>query len=280
MGRFTARVVAGLVGVAVAGAPQVATAGPDRGEADLRVRIDASPTPAQPGQLISYRVRVDNAGPGDAVLPLLKVTVPGEVDIVAVNVVSCRPGAVRGEVVCPSAADVRAGEAGEMTIVGLVRPEARGPLRATAALTSQVIDPREQDNTAEVVTRVAEGADLAVRLAPPARRPRPGRRFTLRATVRNLGPGTVKDARLMLRTTGARLVSAQGTGCRPRLRFVMCRLRRPVRPGGQERLALVFRAPARAAHPVRAYASVFSDTVGDRRPANNEAVVRLPLRRR
>ncbi|GAA1503547.1 hypothetical protein GCM10009677_39390 [Sphaerisporangium rubeum] len=165
MGLLTAG-VAGLVLLAGAGVPPVPwrSAG-----ADLSVRITVAPQVAQPGHWLTYRVRVRNSGPGDAVLPVLTVNVPGDVDIKYVDVAACHPGATRNEVVCPSDADIPSGGSGELTVLGKVRASARGPLRAGARLTSDARDGNEVDNHVELVTRIAP-ARLANRPRPEVRR--------------------------------------------------------------------------------------------------------------
>ncbi|MEO3808830.1 hypothetical protein ABGB17_07485 [Sphaerisporangium sp. B11E5] len=167
MGLFTAGVAAGLVLLVVA-APAPAGVPPvpwRAGGADLSVRLTAAPHVAQPGHWLTYRVRVRNAGPGDAVLPVLTVRVPDEVEIVHVDVAACHPGATPNEVVCPSPADIPSGGSGALTVLGKVRAGARGPLRAGARLTSEVADVHEGDNRAGLVTRIAR--------VRPAHRPRP-----------------------------------------------------------------------------------------------------------
>ncbi|MFI6320643.1 hypothetical protein ACIBG8_24115 [Nonomuraea sp. NPDC050556] len=226
--------------------------------------VKASPAVAQPGQPIEYKVTVRNAGPGDAVLPVLKVLIPRDVDIVGVDVATCRPGRTPSEVICPSPVDVLVGGTGAVTINGVVRPGARGPLRAVASLTSEVEDANEADNTHAAITKVDEGADLGLRLTG---RSRPGR-FSVAAVVRNRGPRTVRDAYVMLRAGSARLISGP---CYRRYRWLTCRVR-PVESGEQVRLSLALRAPR---VPVRAEASVFSAGLGDRRPTNNRAMMRI-----
>jgi hypothetical protein len=282
MGLFSAGVAACLVLVIVAGAPAVLNASsrhsPRRwGGADLSVRVAASPRVAQPGQWLSYQVKVRNAGPADAVLPVLKIRVPHEVDIATVNVASCHPGTSRTEVVCPSPVDIAPGGKGTVTVVGLVRTGARGPLRASAGLSSEVVDDNEADNRAEVVTHVDEGADLAVRLSPATRSAKPGQRFTVKAAVRNSGPRLVHDPQVSFTETGARFLSAHGARCTARHGHVGCALR-PIRSGARGTLSLVFRMPRRGTREVGTEAMVYSTRVGDRRPANNQARMRVSLR--
>ncbi|WP_157252374.1 DUF11 domain-containing protein [Nonomuraea typhae] len=261
------KVFAGFMGVMVAGTPAAAHAGDGWGSADLSVRLSAEPAVAQPGHPIIYRAEVRNAGPGDAVLPVLTVTLPADVEIVSVDVATCRPGAVAHEVVCPSPADVLAGGRGGVTVTGIVRPGARGPLISRAALVSEVRDENESDNTHTLQTRVDEGADLSLRLSGRAR----GSRYALSALVRNQGPRMVRDARIFLRTGPARLVSAVGARCRGRVGYVSCRLR-AVASGERLRVRLSLWAPDR---PVNARANVYSSRFGDRRPADNRARMRI-----
>ncbi|GAA2391288.1 COG1361 family protein [Nonomuraea africana] len=265
------RVLAGLVGVVVLSGPMAVRADGGGGRADLSVTVSAGPSTAQPGQLISYRVQVRNDGPGDAVLPVLKVNVPAEVDILGVDVATCRPGRTVSEVVCPSDTDVIAGGTGGVTINGIVRPGARGPLRLLATISSAVEDPDPLDNVVTLDTGVAPGADLGVRLRG---RPKRGAGLSMAATVRNRGPRPVRDAQVSFTTDGARLLSAEGARCDTSAGQVVCALRR-VEAGRKVRFTLAFRAPRR---PVKTLAVVRSSQVGDRRPADNQASMRLSVR--
>ncbi|MER7207133.1 hypothetical protein ABT340_08655 [Streptosporangium sp. NPDC000239] len=250
------------------GAAQAENRGERPGGADLSVRIHALPGVAQPGQPLSYRVEVHNAGPEDAVLPLLVVRLPHGVDVLSVNVAECVPGRTTNEVICPSQQDVLAGTDGGVTISGIVRTGAHGPLTATAALTSEVIDADETNNSARLTTQVDEGADLAVRLA---RKTRQGRLVTMDAVVHNRGPRTVRDASVFLRTVKARFLSAEGARCHAYAGYVGCALG-AVGSGSRINLRLAFRARRTAP---KAKATVYSSHVGDRRPANNMARIRL-----
>ncbi|WP_204016134.1 DUF11 domain-containing protein [Sphaerimonospora thailandensis] len=278
MGR---RVVTGLFCVFVAGMPRPAVAVDQVeqwGSADLTVRISASPKVAQPGQPLVYRVKVHNKGPGDAVLPVLRVNVPRDFQIVNVNVAECRPARGYSEVVCESNRDVLAGESGSLTITGVVRPGAHGPLRAQARIASEVVDGHEADNTAKAVIKVDAGADLAVRFRSSTRFARPGHWFSVRAEVRNRGPRIVRDAYVVLQPRRARFLSATGGRCRSRKAFVACAMP-PIRSGSTGLLRLMFRVPSHASRAVSTMATVYSRHFGDRRPADNQARMRVSLRR-
>ncbi|MEV4243876.1 hypothetical protein AB0J63_10750 [Streptosporangium canum] len=271
MAHGAARVVVGIVSLALVGAPGVVLAEPGKRDvsgADLSVRLETSPRIAQPGQPLLYRAEVHNTGPEDAVLPLLTINLPEGVEILRVDVAECRPGATASEVVCASQQDVMAGTSGGVTISGLVRPGARGPLEATATLSSEIVDANEGNNSDHTLTPVDEGADLAVRLS---RRARAGRLFMMGAVVRNRGPRVVRDAALFFHTKRARFLSARGARCRSYPGLVGCKLR-AVRSGKRVSLRLAFRAPR---HALRAKATVYSTHVGDRRPANNMARINL-----
>ncbi|MEV4375816.1 hypothetical protein [Streptosporangium sp. NPDC049644] len=261
------RVVAGVICLVLATVPRAASASPDDegwGGADLSVRLTVSPKRAQPGQPLTYRAEVRNAGPGDAVLPLLTVRLPDGVEVIGVNVAECLPGATTGEVVCAATKDVPAGQTGGVTINGVVRPGARGPLTASASLSSEVVDDDETNNHSRTLTEVDDGTDLAVRLSRGARA---GRLVTVSAVVRNRGPRRVHDAGVFFDTGGARLMSARGARCDPHPAYVGCRLRTV---GAGRRVSLVLAFVARG-HAPRAEATVYSLRLGDRRPANNTA---------
>lgn len=271
MGRVPARVLAGMVGVAVLAGQTAARADEEWGRADLSVTASASPSVAQPGQLITYRIQVRNDGPGDAVLPVLRVNVPPEVDILGVDVATCRPGRTVSEVVCPSETDVVVGADGGVTIHGIVRSGARGPLRLSAHISSAVEDGDPLDNDVTLGTSVDPGADLGVRLTSGPKR---GRRLSMAATVRNRGPRAVRDAQVSFTTGGARLVSAEGARCGGGTGQVVCALGR-MASGRKVRFTLAFRAPRR---PLETTAVVRSSRLGDRRPADNQARMRIAVR--
>jgi hypothetical protein len=266
-------VVAGVVSLVLAGVPGTASARSEenRSGADLSVRLVVSPALAQPGKPLIYQATVSNEGPEDAVLPVLIVRLPEEVAILGVNVAECLPGSTANEVVCASQQDVLAGGAGGVTISGIVRPGARGPLRATATLSSAVVDENTANDSAQTLTSVGEGTDLAVKLS---REERHGRLVTVGAVIRNRGPHTVRDAAILLDTGKAHFLSADGARCRSHLGSVGCELR-AVGAGSRVSLRLAFRARG---HSPQAQATVFSVRLGDRRPANNVASINLGRR--
>ncbi|GAB1820250.1 COG1361 family protein [Herbidospora sp. RD11066] len=256
MGRWTVAALAFLVCGATGGPALAAGPGGHEGQwggADLSVSIVATPKVAQPGQSLTYKVMVKNAGPGDAVLPTLTVRVPTDFKIVNVDVAECQPGRGLAEVVCRSSKDVAPGQSGGVVITGVVRPNALGPLRAQARLTSEVVDGHDSDNEAESVTRVDEGADLIVKLSAPQR---DGRRTMVDAAVRNRGPRVVRDA----------MVYVDGAHCGGRSGCVVP----PIRPGGTAWFRLAVR-PGKGA----VTAIVRSQGRGDRHPANNQASLTL-----
>ncbi|RBQ16568.1 hypothetical protein DP939_30125 [Spongiactinospora rosea] len=278
--------------------PAEAPAVPQPAGADLSVRITSYPKVAQPGRPLGYRIDVGNAGPGPAVRPELRVRLPEGVKVLSVDVAECKPGTTArlSEIVCSSGADVLKGGHGTLSVVGQVPADARGALRAVATIKSQAADGDATDNTAEAVNRVGEGADLAVRLtrlgggpaqgsargsrraavAAPGRRA-PGAR--VRAVVMNHGPQAVRDGQLFVRVRGARLVASEGARCGAHAGYVGCRLH-AVPVGGGTRVLMVFAPAANARHarPMTAAAMVYSAVLGDRRPDNGKARLRVPLR--
>lgn len=297
------------------------------GQANLSVKVSASPSVAQPGHPITYRVDVRNAGPGDAVLPVLNVVVPDGVEVVGVDVTTCRPGRTLNEVVCPSPVNVAAGGTGGVTIKGNVRPHAAGPLRLVASMSAQGADVDDSDNRASLTTTVDPGADLGLQLR--ATHARDGG-FALVATVHNRGPHVVRDARVELTAEGARLLdegSAGGVGnlagagtpgdptsagragntgragsaggaqnaggarvagravsvgarvagdavCRRRSGQVVCEPAK-VAPGDKVRFELFF---STSRDVVNVKGEVRSSRFGDRRPADNQARLRVDVR--
>ncbi|MFI6596390.1 hypothetical protein ACIBHX_09080 [Nonomuraea sp. NPDC050536] len=260
-------VVAGVLGVVLAGIPGTADgrSEPASGDADLSVRVAVEPGVAQPGHPIVYRVQVHNAGPGDAVLPTMTLAIPAGVEIVGLDVGTCRTGTSVNEIVCPSPVDVPAGASGQLTVSGIVRPSATGPLRTVARIRSEVDDANEADNLTTVNTAVDEGADLGLRLRGRVR----AGVASVSAFVRNRGPRLVRDARVYLRTGRARLVSSAGGRCTGGAGSVSCALA-PMAAGERVQLRLGLRAPGRTVQ-----ATVFSARYGDRHPTDNQAGTRL-----
>ena len=128
------------------------------------------------------------------------------------------------------------------------------------------------------MTRVDEGADLAVHLSPSARSARAGERFTVTAAVRNRGPRAVRDAHVHFTENAARFVSSRGARCAARHGMVGCAVP-PIKPGERGTFSLVFRMPSEGSGEVGTDATVYSKRLGDRRPADNEASTRVSLRR-
>ncbi|NUR84229.1 MAG: hypothetical protein HOY71_09105 [Nonomuraea sp.] len=254
-----------LIGLLALGIPDPALA-TGWGTADRSVSMSVQPGRAQPGRPILYQVRVRNDGPGDAVLPVLTVTMPRGVQIVGVNVGNCRQGRGTNEIVCSAADDVLVGQSGTLVISGTVRPGASGPLRASASISSEIEDSDVADNTVLSATPLDAGADLGIRLREGS--------GGLTALVRNRGPRLVRDARVYLNAGRARLISAVHGRCRDTRRFVACRLR-PLAAGQHVRLGLALRGAGRTVS-----AGVVSATYGDRRPGDNLARLVLGARRR
>lgn len=260
-------VLAGFIAIVMAGAPGAALADGSSDEVDLSVEILTRPLRAQPGQPIFYRVQVRNDGPGTAKKPVLTVQMPDGVKIAGPNVFSCRHGATEQEVVCPSTKEVAPGETGGVTITGIVRRDAVGPLRAVATLTSAATDVDETNNSQVSLVEVNEGADLKVQLAGTSR----GKRFAVSAEVTNMGPGTVRDGRLFFKAGESELVAASGAECRLLSGRIGCKL--PELASGDDlRVRLAIVAPRR---PVDAKASVFSSRYGDRHSDDNVASMRI-----
>lgn len=265
------QIVAGVVSLVLAGVPGAEPARPgetNRSGADLSVRLAVSPKLAQPGKPLTYRADVSNAGPEDAVLPVLVVRLPAEVQILGVDVAECLPGSTAGEVVCASPQDVMAGGTGGVTISGMVHPAARGPLTATATLSSEVVDENAANDSAQTLTPVDEGTDLAVKLSRKALH---DRLVTVGAVIRNRGPRIVRDATVFFDTGKARFLTAHGARCSPYPGSVGCELP-AVGSGGRVSLRLAFHT--RGTGP-QAQATVYSTRLGDRRPANNMASIDL-----
>lgn len=135
-------------------------------ESDLSIEIDASPGTVRAGDgLLSYTLRIRNAGPSDALQVVVTDDLPDEVDLVS----GCKPqgcSALRGTVTW-TIERIRAGVTATLApIVVRVRPSAKGTFTNRASVRTiepgARTDPRLGNNSKTRDTTVIREADLSL----------------------------------------------------------------------------------------------------------------------
>jgi uncharacterized repeat protein (TIGR01451 family) len=122
-------------------------------DADLSVTVNGSPDTVLPGDNVTYRATVSNAGPATALTPRLTATLPSGITFLSGSASNgigpCRATAV--VVTC----DLQSLAAGRSTVVGVVvKTSQAGALRVSFDLTSASPDPASGNNTATAETAV------------------------------------------------------------------------------------------------------------------------------
>lgn len=286
---MVARAVVGAgvaVGVSAAGAgpvpaaPLVSAGGaaPAGRAADLGVTLSAMPRPVRGGDLLGYTMTVWDAGPG-AGTRAAELRLPDAVDVVSVRERGCVDS---GRTVRCAFSRIAPRHSRAVHILGIVRPDASGTLRATARLVGPS-DRAARDDTAEADVPVTPGTDIAVRLDTPrrgrpgtgarrAREAREGDVVPVRATVANRGPRTARKVTLNLGVHDATLVKMTGGKCSDLRkdrsgRYLRCLLGR-LRPGRSRTIAAYLRK-GRGSGTLAASTEL---DLGDTNPSNNVAM--------
>lgn len=157
--------------------------------ADLSVVKSAAPSPAEPGNALTYTITVSNAGPSPAVEAILTDDIPS----VLTNVQFSVNG---GATYLPwngsyALGTLAANESRTILIRGILSASAAGQVSNTAVVGSGTPDPNPGNNTSSVITPVIPGensADLYVVKTSSPNPVRPGGLLTYTITVFNYGP--------------------------------------------------------------------------------------------
>lgn len=158
-------------------------------KADLSLVKRAIPDPALPGQNVTYRLTVKNAGPSTA----RNVTVTDPLPA-GVSFVSASPGcAASGGTVACTVAALASGAAQSFDVTGSVAASSTGSLVNTAKVTSDTPDPNPSDDTASITTPVRQLADLTITKTADPLSVLLGETASYTLTVVNHGPSTAND---------------------------------------------------------------------------------------
>ena len=166
---------------------------PEPGTPDLVVTKTADKQVAQVGELITYRVVVENRGDGPATEVALVDTPVLDVDVVSVEI--SQGDCTWGPPPSCELGTIPAG--GRVTITVAVRPQRPGVLRNGVAVTGPDRESQD-DNNSDVAGVVVANRNAAVRITKRADRRRvpPGRTVVFTIHVRSLGPATARDLRI------------------------------------------------------------------------------------
>lgn len=223
----------------------------DASAARLHVTVSADAARAWPGGLLWYFIRVRNKGRTAVSGATLTARLAVGSEVVGVSSGGCDEPA-HGRVVC-ALPRLPAGGAAQVAITTLVKPSARGGLRASVAVGG---------SRAAVVTPLRSGTDLVVRLRHIERfvRHRLGHRQSVAVSVVNRGPRTARHVTLRAAAIDSRMVHYRGARCRLSGHHARCRLGR-LAPGARRTVWLTTRGG-----PV---AATVAPEVGDPHPADN-----------
>jgi len=179
------------------------------GSADLSIVKSASPSPAVPGETVTYTLLVTNAGPTFAEDVSVSDPLPP-----GLTFVSASPGCTHasGTVTCTRASLLN-GASASFDVVAAVASSVRGAIANTATVGSSTNDPTPANNTSTATVPAAPAADLSVAKSAAPSPAVPGQNVTYTVTVANAGPSdatavSVRDAL----SAGLSFVSA-GSGC-------------------------------------------------------------------
>ena len=165
--------------------------------ADISVVKTASPSPAVPGQKLTYEIVVTNNGPSGAQFVTVNDTLPASLQNAVVTTSQGSCNLVFPSLACNLGA-MAANAQATITIAGTLDPAATGPINNTAsgACGNCTSDPNGGNNTSTVVTQVTPIADLQLtKTATPT--VNAGQNITYKVDVYNLGPSTAKTVEVL-----------------------------------------------------------------------------------
>lgn len=154
--------------------------------ADLSVSKSGSPSPAVPGQLLTYTVTVVNDGPDAA----LEARLADDLPAVLTNAeFSVDGGTTWNPWVSPyTIGDMTAGQTVTLELRGLLSAAASGLVENTVSVSSATPDPDPSNNSYTALTPVGTAADLSIAKSAAPDPAVPGELLTYTLTVHNAGP--------------------------------------------------------------------------------------------
>ncbi len=258
--------------------------------ADLSVQKFGNPGPLRAGELTSYDIVYNNAGPSAARDVILTDVLPPNLDPVSVFVVdglnafdsaTChiRTGdpVLVGSIVC-ELGNVPAGQGGRIVVTARVRADAPvGPVVNNVFIDSDTADPDTTNNTDDFTGQVAQAADLAITkriLGVPVA----GQPIVYEMTVTNLGPSVATSVQVVDNHSANLSYSWDTDSCSPSgVNQITCNLG-TIAVGGSRTYQVTYNVAANSAFADATNSVTVSAAQSDPNPANNNATTRVPIR--
>jgi uncharacterized repeat protein (TIGR01451 family) len=161
--------------------------------ADVSVVKSASPNPVSPGQVLTYRIIVSNAGPSDAENVVLTDAVPSGITGAEFSTdggITWNPWTGSYTI-----GTLPAGSSRTILIRGTVSSSCKGSITNTATVTSTTPDPNQNNNTSTVITKVkpTESADVSVTKSVIPSPVMQGQTIIYSIVVSNAGPSDAQN---------------------------------------------------------------------------------------
>jgi uncharacterized repeat protein (TIGR01451 family) len=189
----------------------LAGAAPWRAQANLTVRVAATPGPVAVGANLTYTLTVRNFGPRGAGNVIVRDRLPANVTFVSA---AASQGSCSGtSVVSCSLGRLTRGAVATVTIV--VQPTQAGRIVNTATVNANKLDRARWNNRASVATTVGPVANLGLSLAATPRPATLNQPLTYTLTVRNLSASEATNVlltnRIPMRSTFVSATPSQGS---------------------------------------------------------------------
>ena len=194
-----------------------------RSQADLVLTKTASPNPIQPGNPVTYTLRVTNNGPSQATGAAIVDSLPDDTTFVSGDA-GCTAA---GQTVTCAVGTLAVGASATRTVVALIPDSFPGTSLTNTARVTSDNDPDTGNNTASFISSTNPQADLALTKTAPAS-VTAGGQVTFTLLVRNAGPSaatgvSVSDP-LPAAVTNATATSTGGGTCTVTGQQVTCAL--------------------------------------------------------
>lgn len=170
-----------------------------RRNADVAVTKSlAAPSPAVPGQSLTWTLGVTNNGPGIANGVTLSDTVPATVTALALGGANAGSCSIAGQAVSCNFGDLANAATRTVTVSGTLASTATGNLANTATIASTSTDPTAGNNSATSTTPVQPQANLAItKSSSPTGTLTAGQPVTYTVVATNNGPAAANGATVM-----------------------------------------------------------------------------------
>jgi uncharacterized repeat protein (TIGR01451 family) len=157
--------------------------------ANLSVTKSDAPDPVLAGNMLTYTLSINNAGPNTATGVRLTDSLPGNNTVFFDNATASQGSCFWANAVACNLGDLASGATSQVTItVNVGATVTATVLTNTASVASNVVDPNGANNTATVTTTVNRSADLVVTKSDSPDPVAAGQALTYTIEVTNTGP--------------------------------------------------------------------------------------------